>query len=242
MSQETSSPSGQPLSVLIIEDDVNFQKVVELRLKNWQPNIQLKFADTLAAARNYLEDKNLTFSLAILDQHLPDGLGSTLATHPTMQTMTVLAVSADEAPELPARAMLAGAGHFLNKRQVSEPLFIPLIEALLERKQLEAELLKTKLKQSRLDTIKVLLNTLRHEINNPLGAVMGGAFLLRTKGNLETEQSEAIRLIEASGNRIKHVLNQLCQTAEIEQVTKGQEQVFQVPGDPSWETTPKKRP
>jgi response regulator of citrate/malate metabolism len=226
------------LKVLIVEDDPNFQKVVELRLKNWEPDLDLRTADSLAAALIQLSDNKIEYDLVVLDQHLPDGLGSTLFTHPKIQQAAVLAVSADDAPEIPARAMRAGAQHFLSKRQVSEPLFIPLVEALIERRHLEAELLKSRLKQSRLDTIRVLLGTLRHEINNPLGAVMGGAYLLKSRGNLLAEQSDAIRLIEASGNRIKHVLTQLCQTAELEEVTKGQEQVFQVPGDPSWEQFP----
>jgi len=221
-------------NALVVEDDTRFQKVVELRLKGWRSDISIRFADNLAAAKTYLDDKAVAYTLVVLDQHLPDGLGATLFDHPRLEEAAVLAVSADDAPELPANALRAGAQHFLAKRQVSEPLFIPLVEALIERKRLEAELLKTKLRQSRLDTIRVLLGTLRHEINNPLGAVLGGVFLLRTGGKLEGEQSEAIRLIEASGNRIKHVLKQLCETAELEEVTKGQEQVFQVPGDPSW--------
>lgn len=224
-----------PFHALVVEDDTKFQKVVELRLKGWRSDIQLKFADTLAAARTYLDDKSINYSLVVLDQHLPDGLGASLFSHPRLTDAAVLAVSADDAPELPGSALRAGAQHFLAKRQVSEPLFIPLVEALIERKRLEGELLVTKLKQSRLDTIRVLLGTLRHEINNPLGAVLGGVFLLKTSGKLEGEQSEAIRLIEGSGNRIKHVMKQLCETAELEEVTKGREQLFQVPGDPSWE-------
>lgn len=224
-------------SALIVDDDLNFQKVVELRLRAWREDIQIRFADSLASARSYLNDKALSFTLVVLDQHLPDGLGASLFDHPRLQEAAVLAVSADAAPELPASALLAGAQHFLSKRQVSEPLFLPLVEALIERKRLEAELLRAKLKQSRLETIKVLLGTLRHEINNPLGAVLGGVYLLKLKDNLEKEQADAIRLIEGSGNRIKHVIQQLCETVELEEVTKGQEQVFHVPGDPAWESS-----
>lgn len=230
-----------PLQALIVEDDQNFQKVVEIRLRSWKEDIQLRVANSIAQARNYLDDKAWSYSLVILDQHLPDGIGATLLTHPRLQDAAVLAVSADGAPDLPASAVLAGAQHFLSKIQVSEPLFLPLLDALVERKRLEAELLKSKLKQSRLETMKVLLGTLRHEINNPLGAVLGGAYLLRTGNNVGTEQAEAIRLIEASGNRIKHVLSQLCETAELEEVTKGQEKVFQIPGDPAWDKEPKEK-
>ena len=66
------------------------------------------------------------------------------------------------------------------------------------------------------------------------GAVLGGAYLLKTGGSLAEEQREALRLIEASGHRIKHVIQQLCDAADLEEVIKGQEAVFQIPGDPTW--------
>ncbi|MCB0347150.1 MAG: hypothetical protein KDD66_18665, partial [Bdellovibrionales bacterium] len=69
---------------------------------------------------------------------------------------------------------------------------------------------------------------LRHEINNPLGAVIGAAYLLKHEGQLEDTQIEAIKLIERSGNRINQVLQQLCEAAELEEVTKANERVFQV--------------
>lgn len=220
--------------MLIVDDDENFRTIVELRLSAWRPGSAFRHAPNLGVARNYLDDKATSYDLVVLDQHLPDGYGADLFDHPRLQDATVLAVSADLAPEVPGQAVLAGAAHFLSKHQVSEPLFLPLVEALLERRRLERELLSSRLRQSRLETIRRLLATLRHEINNPLGAVLGGAYLLRTAGSLDSEQTEALRLIEASGNRIKHVIKQLCDTAELEEVQKGHEDLFQIPGDKPW--------
>lgn len=222
------------MRTLIVEDDKQFRKVLELRLSGWREDVELTYAESLAEARNILNGIKEPFELVILDQHLPDGMGPELFEHPALEQSAVLAVSADDSPELPAEAMKAGAKHFLGKRQVSAPLFIPLVEALMERKQMEAKLFQAKLERSRMDTIRVLLRTLRHEINNPLGAVLGGAYLVRSAGELQDEQTRALRLIEQSGNRIKHVLEQLCETVELEEVTKGREQVFQIPGDPEW--------
>lgn len=221
--------------ILIVEDDVAFQKILKLRLLSWQEDCSITVASRISQARSVLDEETAGFDLVILDQHLPDGLGNELFSHPALQASTVLAVSADDTPNLPGKAVIAGAQHFLGKRQVSAPLFIPLIEALIERKSLEKELRDKELNENRLETIKLLLRTLRHEINNPLGAVLGATFLVRSSGGLDEEQTKALRLIEQSGNRIKHVLQQLCQTAELERVTKGREEVFQVPGDPSWE-------
>jgi signal transduction histidine kinase len=128
----------------------------------------------------------------------------------------------------------AGALHFLKKRQVSEPLFIPLVEAILERKKLESALITAKLKEQKMNTIRLLLATLRHEINNPLGAVLGGAYLIRAGGTLDADQIEAIKLIEASGNRIKDVMKRICEAADLEEVVKANEPIYQIPGDAPW--------
>ena len=230
------------MNVLIVEDDMNFAKVVEIRLRGWRKDLRLQHARSIADARVLLDNPKEKFDLAILDQHLPDGIGADLIEHPKLQESAVLAVSADEAPELPARALVAGAQHFLSKRQVTEPLFIPLLEALVSRKELESKIAESRDRESRMKTIRLLLATLRHEINNPLGAVLGGAYLLKTGGGLAAEQKEALRLIEASGHRIKHVIQQLCDTADLEEVVKGQEALFQIPGDPKWENPPAAKP
>lgn len=221
--------------VLIVEDDAAFRKVVEIRLRGWKEDVDISSAVTLTEARKILDDPDAHFDLVILDQRLPDGAGPELFDHAKLKEAAVLAVSADEAPDIPGAALKAGAQHFLGKRQVTEPLFIPLVEALLARRKLEAELLAARIRETKMSTITVLLATLRHEINNPLGAVLGGAYLVRSGGTLDDDQKKALRLIEASGNRIKHVLRQLCDAAELEEVVKAQEPVFQVPGDAPWD-------
>lgn len=227
------------LEVLIVDDDEAFASVVEIRLKGWQSDIAITKADTVASARAVLESHRVPFDLIVLDQHLPDGLGIELATHPRYAESTILAVSADDSPELPARSVRAGAQHFLGKRQVTTPLFIPLVEALLDRRRLERKLRDVEVKEKKMQAVKVLLATLKHEINNPLGAVLGAAYLLREDGDLATTREEAVKLIQTSGTRIKHVLEQLCQAIELEEVSKAHERVFQIPGDAPWPTKPR---
>ena len=193
-------------------------------------------AGTLKEARAALDDPSNSFQLVVLDQHLPDGLGPTLFEHAKLREAAVLATSSDISPELAGNAVKSGAHHFLNKRQISEPLFIPLVEALIERKKLETQLLNAEIEKSRMESIQTLLATLQHEINNPLGGVLGATYLIKVGGStLSEDQIEALKLIEQSGARIRHVLEQLCETAELLEVTKGHEKVFHVPGDPDWE-------
>ena len=220
--------------ILIVEDDHSFKQLLEIRLKNWKSDLNIRHADTITGARAILDGPEHDFSLVILDQHLPDGRGAELLDHPALESTAVLAISSDDKPEIPSNALKAGAHHFLGKRQISEPLVIPLIEALIERRKFENEALKAKVKDERLRAIKVLLSTLQHEINNPLGAVMGGAYLIGVAGKLTNEQQEGLKLVEQSSDRIKNVIEQLCQAAELEEVNKANERVFHVPGDKPW--------
>ncbi len=231
------------LKALVIEDDKSFAKLVELRLRAWKPDIKLSFADCLDSARNKL-DAGEIFDFVVLDQNLPDGMGFELASHPGLQESTILAVSSDESPELPAQTVRAGAQHFLNKRHVSTPLFLPLLEALLERRTMSQQLREAELRAVKLKTLKRLIATLRHEINNPLGAVFGAAYLLKD-GTVSSSQAEALKLIEKSGTRIKTVIEQLSAAADLEEVTKADEEVYQIPGDAPWPegtpSTPRRR-
>jgi signal transduction histidine kinase len=223
------------LKTLIVDDDVSFRKLVELRLMSWNSAIDVTCAGTLREAREILDVEGAHYELVVLDQHLPDGLGPTLFEHEKLRDAAVLATSSDVSPELAGNAVAAGAHHFLNKRQISEPLFIPLVSALIERKKLENQLMQNQIQKSRIESIQTLLATLQHEINNPLGGVLGATYLIKVGGNaLSPDQIEALKLIEQSGSRIKHVLQQLCETAELVEVTKGHEKVFHVPGDPEW--------
>lgn len=220
---------------LIVDDDTSFAKLVEIRLRAWRKEMQVTQSQTLAEARTILDSSNVPFTLVILDQNLPDGRGFELFEHPALKDSTVLAVSADDSPELPGETVRAGAQHFLGKRQVAAPLFIPLIEALLERKALERRLKESEINEARIKSVRTLTATLRHEINNPLGAVLGAAYLIRSQGQLDQSQAEALKLIESSGKRINHVLQQLCDTVELETVNKANETVYHVPGDAPWE-------
>jgi signal transduction histidine kinase len=75
---------------------------------------------------------------------------------------------------------------------------------------------------------------LQHEINNPLGATFGATYLLKNLNSSEEDRQKAIELINESSKRIQQVLKQLVDTSELESVTKGGEELYQIPGDKKW--------
>lgn len=226
-----------PTRILLIDDDASFRKLLEMRLRSFLNNLECSTHSTLADARTALSSKDSEpFDLVILDQHLPDGRGVELLKENLLVDQAVLCMSSDSDPALPGQTVLAGASFFLSKLNVAEPLFRPLVEGLIDRNKIQRELTKLKTQAAVMESVRTLVMTLRHEINNPLGAILGGAFLLNGSKDATQQQKDAARLVEQSGNRIKHVLEQLCSAVSLEAVSKGGHTVFHVPGDKDWNT------
>lgn len=228
------------LRVLIIDDDSSFRKIVSLKLGSLFPDIDTTEYDSLSVAREKLSQKvEMDFDLVVLDQHLPDGKGTDLLAEEWFTDLAVLSVSSDEAPEIPGASIKAGATYFLSKKDVTQPLFEPLVRGIIDRNRLGKELKVAHVKQKVMEMAKVHIGTLRHEINNPLGAVLGAAYLIRTSDAATSDQQQAAELVEKSGKRIKHVLDKICEAmefdTELEAVDKAKHTVFQIPGDEPWE-------
>lgn len=223
------------IKTLILDDDQSFARIVELRLKTWNADLDVTFAESITEAKEILESAEEEFELAILDQHLPDGLGFELIEHPGLQNTAVLSVSSDDNPDLPVQNVKAGAGYFLKKTEVATSIFTSLVDAVIQRKALQLQAHELDLERTKVDTIKKLLSTLKHEINNPLGAVFGATYLLKSINEIDPKHEETIELLERSSQRINHVLTQLADTAELEEVTKGDEELYHVPGDEPWQ-------
>ena len=226
-----------PFSVLIIDDDKSFRRIAELRLKSFLDDTHFTEFDNLNDARLFLKDNDVEFDLVVLDQHLPDGKGLELLYESWFQNLAVLAVSSDDDPEIPGATLQAGAAYFLNKSQISEPLVKPLVLGIVDRNRIQRELDQARTSQVKLDTVTTLVGTLRHEINNPLGAVLGAAYILREAKDTSEEYRQAAQVVESSGKRIKHVLDQLCEAVQLDSVHKAHEKVFHIPGDEPWETS-----
>lgn len=231
---------SEQFQFLIIDDDKNFRRLLTLRLRSFFPGAQIREFDSLADVRSFLEGlQDESVELVILDQHLPDGKGTDLLREGWFHRLAVLSVSSDDTPSIPGESLKAGAAYFLRKTDVSEDLFEPLVRGILDRNRMQQALTKANVDRAVIDTVKRHIGTLRHEINNPLGAVLGAAFVLRNNPAASEDQKEAARLVEESGKRIKYVLDQIIGSMEshtpLEEVTKADTKVFRIPGDEPWE-------
>lgn len=220
--------------ILLIDDDLNFRDLVKLKLSSFLPSITFIEYSDLTTFKNEFDHKHLqTILLVVLDQNLPDGLGSDLLRTNIFQDIPVLSVSNDVDPSIPGNVILSGANQFLNKFDVKERLFEPLVKALIAKHQLTIENSKLREEKIKNATIRTLISTLRHEINNPLGAVLGAVFLAQ-QGTEDPKVKEAIGLIELSSKRIKYVIEKLGEQLDLNPVSKSDVEVYHIQGDKPW--------
>ncbi len=223
-------------TIIILDDSAEFRKIMSMRLKSFIPDLSLVIYSSVAEARQGIRSNpGLQPDLVILDHHLPDGIGLELMSENQLQGLAILAISSDADPEIPGSSMRAGATYFLSKEKVRDPSFKPLVLGLVDRNRTQRELEEVKRKATIVDTVRTLVDTLRHEINNPLGAVLGAAFILKSTAAPAEDRQEAARLVEESGKRIKFVLDELSKAVSLDEVMKSDHRVFQVPGDKPWE-------
>lgn len=228
------------INILIIDDDDSFRTIISKRIKSFMPNSVFKEFSRVASAEEFLSSNPVgNWDLVILDEQLPDGRGYDLLKKGYFADLAVITISSDKDPNTPGRVVSAGASFFLDKLQIKDALFEPLIKGVIDRNKIQKQLAQNKLEQAKIDTVKTLVGTLRHEINNPLGAVLGGAYLIKESANSSSEQVEAAKLVEDSGRRIKHVLDQLCKAIELDSIAKANQTVFHIPGDAPWEKNKK---
>ena len=222
-------------NILIVDDNLDFQRIVQMRLKSIIQNPIFEIVDSLAEARLMLsKNKETPWDLVILDQNLPDGLGLTLLQEGYFKGISVLTISSDDSPNVPADHIQAGATFFLAKTAVWEPLFQPLVLAIMAKNKSERQYLEAQRRNVQIETVRTLVCTLKHEINNPLGAILGGAFIVSKNESWGENKIQATKIIEESAKRISIVLDEFSQLVDLELVDKSGSKVFQVPGDDKW--------
>lgn len=217
---------------LIIDDDQSIRKILGLRLASFFQGCEITESEYLKDARIELEKSS--FDLVFLDQHLPDGLGVEISAEIYKKEIPIIAMSSDDSPTLPGQSILKGASTFVPKSQISNLFFLPLAASVIEKNELQKKVKNEENLGLVINTIQKLINTLKHEINNPLGAVYGAIYLLGHENISLEDKKKALDLLSQSSKRIHEVLTKLSDASSLDSVMKGKEELFHVPGDKDW--------
>ncbi|MEO6527335.1 MAG: diguanylate cyclase [Gemmatimonadaceae bacterium] len=138
--ERTSAPHG--LSILLVEDDPIFARLVRASLENSpeEKDWRLTHVETLAAACAVTEPPDLI----VLDLTLPDGRGlETLArVREKFVAVPVVLLTAVDDPDIEERALRAGAQDFLGKDELTPRSFRRVVRYAMERHRAQLDLMK----------------------------------------------------------------------------------------------------
>ena len=215
-----------PERILLVEDSPLQAAMVCEHLA--QQGYQSRWETTLAKAREAIRDS--LPDLLILDRILPDGDGGQwcreLKADPAMRDLPVIILTARDRVEERVEGLLGGADDYIPKPYHPEELLARVFgclrtlalkrelrhkaEELARKNQELIEAQERIIRMERLAAIGEIGLAIRHEINNPLGTILGYAqlLLLETK-SLPEEVRKRVEAISRGAVRIRDVVRRL---------------------------------
>ena len=133
--------TGEPERILVAEDDAEFRHLVELRLKQEFPGVDIECVDNGRAALEALDRKPA--SVALIDLQMPDmdglTLTETLRSRDKLRSMPIIVLTASGGAREWQRLSTMGADRFLVKPIQLDDVVTFIRRAVRERLSKEAE-------------------------------------------------------------------------------------------------------
>ncbi len=175
------------LRILIIEDDED-HAFLEADILNDELDCQV----TVIASKADLEETNLeTQDIVLLDFNLPDATGSELLNIIREKTdIPVIIITAQKEMQIAISTLKKGANDFLEKSPQNIAILPKTVKNVyaeyLQDKKIQTQELEEEMLQTRIETLRQILTTLAHYINNSTTTISGYA-------QLATQNPEDIR-------------------------------------------------
>ena len=182
--------------ILVIDDDPS---IIEFIINSLGDIYEVREAETLKAARSQIG--NFEFDLILLDVNLPDGKGTNFCRElkDTRFGYIPILFMSGFSDELEINHCLeAGGVDYLVKPMTREDLLLR-VTVQCRLKDLENE----RVKQENFKSIRSMVVTYNHEINNPLTIALGS--LRRLEKDFGKENESIVRL-KNSLNRIRDIM------------------------------------
>jgi CheY-like chemotaxis protein len=212
--------------ILVVEDDPIQAAVISELLR--EQGARVDCLSTLADGR--LRLRGAPIDLLLLDRTLPDGEGLLLCEEiratPELREMPVILITARDSVEDRVAGLMRGADDYIPKPFHPKEFLARVhgclrtlalqrelkaqAEELAEKNRLLLEAQERVVRSERLAAIGEVGLAIRHEINNPLGTILGFSDLLLMQAeSLPAEAQRKVELIRRSALRIRDVVRRL---------------------------------
>jgi DNA-binding NtrC family response regulator len=214
MSTPLPPRSPKPISVLLVDDDISFAKIVQHLLQQFQNReFKLIWKESVEDALQEVK-QNSTIDLILTDYVFPgsSGLEFCLQLNQMNSEIPIVFVTATRDFKLAIEAMKLGVEDFLIKEDLAESLLPRTIINVLDRarmhKQIKAVEKRMLIAEKRAEAIRELVVTVCHEFNNPLAAIKISADLIR-RHDLSDDDRTVLKEFEESFQKIESEVKRL---------------------------------
>ncbi len=181
----------RPIRILLVEDNKDFAKLVEVFLRKYDPHkFEIVWRENGPQAMAELAGGS-EFDIVLMDYYLPgqNGLEITREMHDRNNGTPVVFLTVNKDFDLAVELMKIGVEDFLVKEEISSPVLPKTLLNVLERKKLKQQLTLLEISQKRLEAIQGLVVQISQDIRTPLDNMEASLRKLMEEndtGNLKT--------------------------------------------------------
>jgi CheY-like chemotaxis protein len=169
--------------ILLVEDNKDFAKLVELYLKKYEKEkFQIIWRDNGQTALSEAET-NKDLDIVLMDYFLPgmNGIEITKSLQERKINLPVIFLTVNKDFELALEVMKLKVEDYLVKEEITSPVLPKTILEVLEKHNLKKQLVELEVSQQRIEAMKSVVIDVVKNISNPLSAMGEQIQLLNDK-------------------------------------------------------------
>jgi sigma-B regulation protein RsbU (phosphoserine phosphatase) len=181
----------RPIQILLVEDNKDFAKLVDLFLRKHQPDkFDVIWKDNGTDALAEIA-KGHEFDIILMDYFLPgqNGLEITRILQDKHISIPVVFLTVNKDFDLAVEVMKLGVEDYLVKEEISTPVLPKTILNVIERQKLRNQLTTLEITQKRLEAIQEIVLDITNQIRLPLDGMtvtVGKLIVTHPEDNLKT--------------------------------------------------------
>lgn len=206
---EPPRPVEMPMSVLLLEDEVYYGKLIQRTLRTPTPQFKVTWVTTLAMALSAMKEEN--FSVVVTDLELPDAsyLDALLAIRSADPEVPIVILTANSGVNVGLEAIRSGADDFIVKERVSADSLVRSIRYAVERKKCEDL-------RMRIEAIKDFTGMLAHDLRAPLIGASRVLECIEENSVAEEEKKMLLDHLRQSNKQLLNLVNELIDVYRVE--------------------------
>jgi len=198
------------IRILLIEDNKDFAKLVQVFLHRFQKDLfAITWTENYTDAMNALAEDQ-TYDVILMDYFLPgrNGLEITREIKNRRIDVPIVFLTVNKDFELALDVMKLGVDDYLVKEEISSPVLPKTVLTVVEKKRLQKQKTELEVSQQRLTAIHKTLAGFIHDFEDPVKQMKVLAEDFRTNGLTEANK-QYLKYIEDNVERILKKLEKL---------------------------------